>query len=90
MANIIFPREIPTLEQIRDKLGSKFTIYEMVKTFVPEGWETLFKDADEELFNVSNLIEEEIAKGYRIVPDKENILRIFYEMDPRNVKVCII
>lgn len=90
MANIIFPREIPTLDQIKDKLGPKFTIYEMVKTFVPEGWETLFKDADEELYNVSNLIEEEIAKGYRIVPDKEKILRIFYEMDPRNVKVCII
>jgi uracil-DNA glycosylase len=90
MANIIFPREIPTLEQIKEKLGPKFTIYDMVTTFVPQGWEALFKDANEELYNISNLIEEEISKGYRIVPDKENIMRVFYEMDPRNVSVCII
>jgi uracil-DNA glycosylase len=90
MANIVFPRDVPTLEQIQEKIGVKFTIYDMITKFIPEGWEPLFKEADSELYNISEMIEEEIKKGYRIVPDKENILRIFYEMDPRDVSVCII
>jgi len=90
MANIRFPRRIPTLEQITEKLGSKFTIYDLVKNFVPEGWDELFKIADVELYDISEIIESEIAKGYRILPDKHNILRIFYEMDPRDITVCII
>jgi len=90
MADIVFPRDVPTLEQMKAKLGDKFTIYDMAKTFVPEGWEALFKEVDSELYNISEIIEEEIQKGYRIVPDKENILRIFYEMDPKDVTVCII
>ena len=90
MANILLPRFVPTLEDVREKVGPKFTIYDMTKAFVPEGWESFFRDADEELLNISNIIEEEIRKGHRIVPDKENVLRIFYEMDPRKVSVCII
>lgn len=90
MSNIRFPRNIPSLEQIKAKLGDKFTIYDLAKTFVPEGWEVLFKEVDSELYNISEIIEKEIEKGFRIVPDKENILRIFYEMAPEEVSVCII
>jgi uracil-DNA glycosylase len=89
-SNISLPRDVPTKEQIESKLGKSYTIYDMVKNFPPEGWEELFKDADEELKNISELVERDVQKGIRILPDKHNILRIFYEMHPSEVSVCII
>lgn len=89
-ANIRFVRSLPSLQQIEEKCGKNYTIYELAKNFVPEGWESFFKEVDEELYNISQIIEEEIQKGYRIVPEKHHILRVFYEMDPYDSKVCII
>lgn len=83
-------RIVPTNEEFESKLGKNYTIYDMIKKFPPQGWEELFKDSDEEMRNISELVERDIQKGIRILPDKHNILRIFYEMHPKDINVCII
>ena len=88
--DIILSRNIPTQGELENKLGKNYTIYDIIKNFPPEGWEELFKDADEEIRNISELVERDVQKGIRILPDKHNILRIFYEMDPKDINVCII
>ena len=90
MSNIRFPREIPSLKEVQEKCGEKFTLVDMIRAFPPEGWEVLFRESEPELEAISELLEAEMIKGYRILPDKHNILRIFYEMDPRDITVCII
>jgi uracil-DNA glycosylase len=55
---------------------------------VPEGWEELFKSANTEIQQISEILEEE-KKTYRIVPDQENIFRVFYMCKPQDLTVVI-
>jgi uracil-DNA glycosylase len=89
-SNIVLLRDVPSQKTIESKLGIKYSVYDIVKAFPPDGWEDLFKEVDNEIKNISDFIEREIEKGLRILPDKHNILRIFYEMHPSDIKVCII
>jgi len=55
---------------------------------VPEGWEDLFKSARAEIQQISDILEDE-KKTYRIVPDQENIFRVFYMCKPQDLTVVI-
>jgi uracil-DNA glycosylase len=55
---------------------------------VPAGWEDLFKSARAEIEQISSILEEE-KKTYRIVPDQENIFRVFYMCKPQDLTVVI-
>lgn len=63
-------------------------LFSQVRTNIPEGWEELFKNATPEIKQISDILEEE-KKTYRIVPDQENIFRIFYMCKPQDLKVVI-
>jgi uracil-DNA glycosylase len=65
-------------------------LYTYTKQNIPEGWEELFSIADPEIKQISNLLEKEKSKGFRIVPDLENIFRVFYMSKPENIKVVIL
>jgi len=65
------------------------TLEQYVTKYTPEGWEALFKDAKEEIRNISGIIQADIDKGIRVVPDMENIFRVFHLVKPSDVKVII-
>jgi len=69
--------------------AKKGTLYNFIKSYPPGGWEELFRDCDVELSNISEILEREKGKGYRIVPDMENIFKVFYMIKPEDVKVII-
>jgi uracil-DNA glycosylase len=71
------------------EVDKKLNLYDFTKKYKPEGWEDFIKDADDELLNISEILEKEKEKGYRIVPDMENIFKVFYLLKPENVKVII-
>jgi uracil-DNA glycosylase len=64
-------------------------LYTNIKNNVPPGWEELFRIADPEIQQISDILEKEKTKGFRIVPDMENIFRVFYMCRPENIKVII-
>lgn len=55
---------------------------------IPIGWEDLFKNAQAEIRQISDILEEE-KKTYQIVPDQENIFRVFYMCKPQDLTVVI-
>jgi uracil-DNA glycosylase len=64
-------------------------LYTYTKQNTPEGWEELFRIADPEIKQISDLLEKEKTRGFRIVPDMENIFRVFYMCKPENLRVII-
>jgi uracil-DNA glycosylase len=64
-------------------------LYDYIRKNIPEGWEELFRIADPEIKQISDLLEKEKNKGYRIVPDMENIFRVFNMCKPEDIKVVI-
>lgn len=65
-------------------------LYTYTKQNIPEGWEELFTIASPEIKQISDLLEKEKSKGFRITPEMENIFRIFYICKPENIKTIII
>ncbi len=63
-------------------------LFTYVRANVPEGWEDLFKNAAPEIKQISDILEQE-KKTYRIVPDQENIFRVFYMCKPQDLSVVI-
>lgn len=63
-------------------------LYTYIYQNIPSGWEELFKSAQLEIQNISEILEEE-KKVYRIVPDQENIFRVFYMCKPQDLTVVI-
>jgi len=58
-----------------------------LNTDVPEGWEDFFKNVSPELKYISEFLSQE--KG-RIVPDRENIFRVFHMCPPEKVTVVVL
>lgn len=85
MANVVFVNEPP----IFDEEHKKLPLLDFIMKYKPSGWEELFNDAYEEISNISEILEREKAGGYRIVPDIENIFKVFYLVNPKDVKVII-
>lgn len=85
MANVVFVNEPPIFVD-EDK---KLPLIDFIMKYKPVGWEELFKDAYEELCNISEILEREKVGGYRIVPDIENIFKVFYLVNPKDIKVII-
>lgn len=65
-------------------------LYTYTQKNIPEGWEELFKIAASEIKHVSEILEEEKKKGYRIAPDQENIFKIFHLCKPQDLTVVIV
>ncbi len=65
-------------------------LYTYTKQNIPEGWEELFRIADPEIKQISSLLDKEKSKGIRILPDMENIFRVFYMSKPENIRVVIL
>ncbi len=63
-------------------------LYTYIYQNIPSGWEELFKSAQVEIQQISDILEEE-KKTYRIVPDQENIFRVFYMCKPQDLTVVI-
>lgn len=55
---------------------------------IPSGWEDLFKSSISELKQISDILEEE-KKSYRIVPEQENIFKVFELCKPKDLTVVI-
>lgn len=55
------------------------------------GWETLFEDEDikDSIKEIFELLDEEEKKGYRIVPDRENIFKAFELISLNEVNVVL-
>ena len=66
------------------------SLIEYVRQHTFSGWEELFRIADPEILQISELLDKEKSKGHRIVPDMENIFRVFDMIKPENVKVVIV
>jgi uracil-DNA glycosylase len=56
---------------------------------IPEGWNDFFQYAKEEVKHISDILEKE-REAIRIVPEQENILKIFHLCKPENVSVIIV
>lgn len=65
-------------------------LYTHTKQNIPEGWEELFRIADPEIKQISDLLEKEKSKGIRLVPDMENTFRVFHMCKPENIRVIIL
>ena len=63
-------------------------LFTQVRANTPEGWEELFKNAMPEIKQISDILEQE-KKTYRIVPDQENIFRVFHMCKPQDLSVVI-
>jgi uracil-DNA glycosylase len=64
-------------------------LYTSVFSNLPKGWEELFISSEPELKQISDILEAEKSKGKRIVPNQENIFRIFYMSPPEKISVVI-
>lgn len=65
-------------------------LYTYTKSNIPPGWEELFSQAEPEIQQISDILEKEKTKGFRIVPDMENTFRVFYMCRPENIRVIIL
>jgi uracil-DNA glycosylase len=65
-------------------------LYSHTKQNVPKGWEELFRIADPEIKQISDLLNKEKSKGFRITPEMENIFRVFHMCKPENIRVIIL
>lgn len=64
-------------------------LYTQTYQNIPKGWEKLFSEAEPELKQISDLLEEEKKKGKRIVPLQENIFKVFHMIEPKDVTVVL-
>lgn len=68
-----------------------WTIYETAIKCTPEGWKEVFKNSDNELKLVSNLIEkDEKNKNYISVPPRIDIFSTFHNVPLDKVRVVIL
>lgn len=65
-------------------------LYTHTRQNIPVGWEDLFSIADSEIKQISDILEEEKFKRIRVVPDQENIFRVFHMCKPENLSVVIL
>jgi uracil-DNA glycosylase len=65
-------------------------LYTHTRQNIPVGWEELFVISDPEIKQISDILEEEKAKRIRVVPDQENIFRVFHMCKPENLNVVIL
>jgi uracil-DNA glycosylase len=65
-------------------------LYTYIHNNIPKGWEELFRVAEPEIQQISDLLEKEKSKGYRLVPNQENIFRVFELCKPEDIKVIIV
>ena len=63
-------------------------LYTYIYNNVPVGWEELFKSSQAEIQQISDILEEE-KKTYQIVPEQENIFRVFNMCKPQDLTVVI-
>ena len=66
------------------------TLFNFVNKNIPNGWEELFMNAKKEIQNISNILDEELERKSRIVPNQEDTFKVFNMCKPENIKVCII
>jgi uracil-DNA glycosylase len=73
---------------INKYLNLKMDLYTYIFQNIPAGWEELFKNAQVEIQQISDILEEE-KKVHTIVPSQENIFRVFYSCKPQDLTVVI-
>jgi len=57
---------------------------------IPEGWENLFNNSRKDLEYISKFIEKEKAQYGMVLPDTNNIFKIYELLKPEDIKVIII
>lgn len=65
-------------------------LYEHTFKNIPNGWNNLMVYANDEIKQISDILEQQKRAGKRIVPDQENIFRLFHMIKPEEVKVIIV
>jgi uracil-DNA glycosylase len=65
-------------------------LYTYIYSNIPVGWEELFAISKDEIKQISEILEQQEKAGKRIVPDQENIFRVFYMSPPEKVNVVIV
>lgn len=79
--NIIDPKDI---------IDNSWTIIDIARRRPSIGWEPVFKHADNELKDTSDIIEQDKIKNGRFYPDCKNIFRAFDLTPLDRVKVVIV
>ena len=65
-------------------------LYEQTFKNIPNGWDNLMVYANDEIKQISDILEQQKKAGKRIVPDQENIFRLFYMIKPEDIKVVLV
>lgn len=75
----------------KEPITNEWTVERVAKEYPPFSWESVFKNAENEIKDVSDLIEEkkEIHRN-RILPDNCNLFRAFQMTPIYKVKVVIL
>jgi uracil-DNA glycosylase len=64
-------------------------LYNYIYENIPKGWEDLFMNAEPEIQQISDILDDRASKGKRIVPEMENIFRVFNMIQPKDLKVIL-
>jgi uracil-DNA glycosylase len=56
----------------------------------PESWNSIFQQSLDEFRDIDEIIDDDIHQGYRIVPDHNNIFKVFELVPVNNVRVVIV
>jgi len=73
-----------------DVIDNNWKVIEVARRRMPKGWEEVFKNADNEINDVSNLLETDKKIHHRYYPDTCNLFRAFEITPLSNVKVVIL
>jgi uracil-DNA glycosylase len=66
------------------------TLSSYVAKNIPSGWEELFSSSKKEIQNISDILDGEVERRLRIVPNQEDIFKVFQMCKPQDIKVCIV
>jgi uracil-DNA glycosylase len=73
-----------------EEINKDWNIYQISKKFPPNSWEKVFKEAKNELKDVSEILQKDEEKNGEFFPLKSDIFRAFYLTPLTNTKVVII
>ena len=85
-------QQVITLKIVRpsDLITNDWTVEQIAKKCPPPSWEEVFKEAEEELKDISELLEKDKKVNGRFYPDCKNLFKAFELTPLENVRVVIL
>ncbi len=87
--NVIKPKIFLNFIKPVDIIDNSWTAIQVARTHPPAGWEDVFKSADNEIEDVSHILENDKRVNGRFYPDCKNLFRAFELTPLSSVKVVI-